>query len=146
MTKPGSRNTDLLQNLDYAATFLDIAGTAVPADMQGRSMVPLLRGETGEPWRKAIYYHYYEYPSVHMVARHYGIRTQRYKLIRFYQFDEWEFYDLENDPDEIENQYDIPQYAEQITSLRKGLEELRVHYKDDTDVSVMPADWQKKYR
>ena len=86
VAKPGSVNTDLVQNLDYAETFLEVAGAAVPEDMQGKSLVPLLKGETPADWRKSIYYHYYEYPSVHMVARHNGIRNERYKLIQFYQF------------------------------------------------------------
>jgi arylsulfatase A-like enzyme len=146
VTKPGSVNTDLIQNLDYAETFLDIAGAKIPADMQGRSLVPLLKGETPDDWRDALYYHYYEFPSVHMVAKHYGIRTERYKLIRFYQFDEWEFYDLEKDPDELTNQYNNPDYGDIITELKTDLEALRKHYRDDTDVSVMPKDWQKKFR
>ena len=78
VTKPGSRDTHLVQNLDYAETFLDIAGAPIPADMQGASLVPLLKGQNPPDWRKSIYYHYYEYPSVHMVPRHYGIRTERY--------------------------------------------------------------------
>ena len=146
VVEPGSVNTDLVQNLDYAETFLDIAGANIPADMQGRSLVPLLKGETPDDWRDAIYYHYHEYPSVHMVARHYGIRTARYKLMRFYQFDEWEFYDLEEDPDELTNQYGNPQYAELVEGLKKDLEQLRQHYGDDTDVRVMSEDWQAQYR
>ena len=146
VTRPGSVNQDLIQNLDYAETFLDIAGAAIPDDMQGRSLVPLLRGETPSDWRKSIYYHYFEYPSVHMVARHNGIRTDRYKLIRYYQFDEWEFYDLQNDPDERVNEYNNPKYAATIEQLKRDLEQLRVHYKDDTDMRVMPAEWQKKFR
>ncbi len=136
----------MVQNLDYAETFLDIAGAEIPADMQGRSLVPLLQGEQPADWRNAIYYHYYEYPSVHMVARHYGIRTERYKLIRFYQFNEWEFYDLEKDPDELTNQYENPEYAERIAQLKKDLENIRVHYGDDSDVAVMPAEWQDRMR
>ena len=72
--------------------------------MQGRSLVPLLKGQTPDDWRKSIYYHYYEYPSVHMVPRHNGVRGERYKLMHLYQFDEWEFYDLQEDPDELQNQ------------------------------------------
>ena len=106
VVKPGSRDTHLVQNLDYAETFLEIAGAEVPADMQGVSLVPLLKGTPPKKWRKGIYYHYYEYPSVHMIPRHYGIRTKRYKLMHFYQFgDEWELYDLKKDPDELTNIY-----------------------------------------
>ncbi len=147
LTEPGSINTSLVQNLDYAETFLDIAGAEIPADMQGRSLTPLLKDKTTPAdWRGAIYFHYHEYPSVHMVARHYGIRTQRYKLIRFYQFDEWEFYDLEMDPDELTNQFNNAEYAEAIGQLKKDLNGLRKQYKDDTDVRVMPKEWQQQYR
>jgi arylsulfatase A-like enzyme len=146
VTKPGTRNTDLVQNLDYAETFLDIAGAKVPEDMQGQSFVPILKGKTPADWRKGIYYHYYEYPSVHMVSRHNGIRTNRYKLMRFYQFDEWEFYDLEKDPGEQTNLYGSTEHADTIAQLKKDLEALRVQYKDDSDMKVMPEKWQKKYR
>jgi len=145
-TKPGTVNEELVQNLDYAETFLDIAGAKIPKDMQGRSLVPLLEGKTPKDWRDAIYYHYFEYPSVHMVARHDGIRTDRYKLIRFYQFGEWEFYDLEKDPDERTNEYDNPEYADEIARLKKQLESLRKEYGDDTDVKEMPKEWQQKFR
>ncbi|MEZ6063114.1 MAG: sulfatase [Planctomycetaceae bacterium] len=146
VTDPGSVNTDLVQNLDYAETFLNMANAEIPSDMQGRSLVPLLKGQTPQDWREAIYYHYFEYPSVHMVARHNGIRTNRYKLMHFYQFDEWEFYDLEKDPDEVSNEYANPDYQDVIQSLRNDLEVLREKYKDDTDMSEMPEEWQKKYR
>jgi arylsulfatase A-like enzyme len=145
VTKPGSVNTKLVQNLDYAQTFLDIAGVKVPGDMQGLSMVPLLRGDAKD-WRSQIYYHYYEFPSVHMVAKHYGIRGERYKLIRFYEFDEWELYDLETDPEELTNLYGKAKYKEIAANLKRDLASLRAHYKDDSDVSVKPQVWQEKYR
>ncbi len=134
VTPAGSRNHDLVQNLDYAETFLDIAGAVIPADMQGRSLVPALKGETPADWRSAIYYHYYEHGG-HGVAQHCGIRTQRHKLIRFYVSDEWEFYDLQRDPDELTNQYENPHYALLISKLKEQLEHLRRQYKDDSDVS-----------
>ena len=145
-TKPGAINEDLVQNLDYAETFLEIAGVDIPEDMQGASLVPLLKGATPDDWRESIYYHYFEYPSVHMVAKHNGVRTDRYKLIHFYQFDEWEFYDLEKDPEESTNQYDNPQYSAAIDELKQELEELRKHYRDNTDMRVKPAEWQQKFR
>jgi len=132
VTKPGSINEDLVQNLDYAETFLELAGAPVPDDMQGRSLVPLLRGKTPKDWRDAIYYHYYEFPSVHMVARHYGIRTRRYKLIRFYQTNEWEFYDLDKDPDERTNVFEDPSYRNEIVALSQKLGWLRAYYHDET--------------
>ena len=146
VTKAGSVNVDLVQNLDYAETFLDLAGAKIPSDMQGRSLVPLLKGERPADWRTSIYYHYHEYPSVHMVARHNGIRTSRYKLIRFYQFDEWEFYDLEKDPDELTNLYGSAEHAATIAKLKKDLGALVTRYGDDTDMSVMPTAWRKKIR
>jgi arylsulfatase A-like enzyme len=113
----GTVNNDMVQNLDYAQTILDAAGVNVPSDMQGKSILPLLQGED-VAWRKAIFYHYYDYPSIHMVKRHYGIRTTRYKLIHFYHdIDEWELYDLEEDPDEMNNLINDKQY----TQIKKEL-------------------------
>jgi arylsulfatase A-like enzyme len=86
------------------------------------SLVPLLKGEKPAEWRDAIYYHYFEYPSVHMVARHRGVRTDRFKLIHFYQFDEWEFYDFDADPQEQRSQYDNPVYAAEVAKLKERLE------------------------
>ena len=146
VTKAGTENTQLVQNLDYAETFLEMAGTEGPQDMQGESLVPLLEGDEPSDWRKSLYYHYYEYPSVHMVPRHYGVRGETYKLIHFYQFDEWEFYDLENDPDELVNQYENPDFAKQIAAAKDELERLRRHYEDDSDVSVKPKQWQEGLR
>ena len=111
--------------------------------MQGDSLVPLLKGQDPKNWRDAIYYHYYEFPSVHMVARHYGVRDSRYKLIHFYQFDEWEFYDLHNDPDELANEYSSQKYAAEISRLKKRLGELRKQYQDESDVSVKSEEWQR---
>jgi arylsulfatase A-like enzyme len=147
VTKPGSRVKEMIQNLDYAETFLEMSGAEIPSDMQGKSLVPLLKGEIPDDWRESIYYHYYEYPSVHMVPRHNGVRTERYKLIRFYQFDEWEFYDLKEDPDELTNQYENEKYADEVAALKKELIRLRdVQYKDDSDHSIMPLEWRQKYR
>jgi arylsulfatase A-like enzyme len=145
-TKPGSVNTDLVQNLDYAETFLELAGAEIPSDMQGRSLVPLLKGQTPADWREAIYYHYFEYPSVHMVARHYGIRSDRYKLIHYYQFGEWELFDLQEDPDERTNLYGKAEYAELVEVMKKQLAELKDYYQDNTDVSEKPEEWQAKFR
>ena len=146
VTEPGSRSDALVQNLDYASTLLDAAGVELPDDLQGRSLVPLLRGEEPDDWRDAIYYHYYAYPSIHMVARHYGIRTDRWKLIRYYQFDEWELFDLENDPDELVNLYGDPEHVGVVATLAERLGALRTEYGDDSDVRVQPPEWRARYR
>lgn len=147
VTEPGSKNHDLVQNLDYAETFLEMAKADIPDEMQGQSLVPLLKGEQEGDFRDAIYYHYYEYPSVHMVPRQNGVRTDRYKLIHFYQFgDEWEFYDLDTDPDETMNQYDNPYYAEEVAMMKEKLQELIKKYDDDSDMSEKPEEWQKEVR
>lgn len=146
VTKAGSVNSHMVQNLDYAETFLQMAGAEIPSDMQGRSLVPLLKGEDVTDWRKSIYYHFYEYPSVHMVPRHNGVRSERYKLIQIYEFGEWEFYDLEKDPDEKQNLYNDPDYQTQIAAHKQELESLRNRYGDDTVTGLRPAPWREKYR
>ena len=98
------------------------------AEMQGRSLVPLLRGEDPADWRTSVYYHYYEYPAVHSVRRHYGVRTARYKLIHYYNLGEWELFDLEADPDELINLYDDPAHADLVADLEVELARLREQY------------------
>lgn len=133
--KAGSVNTDLCQNIDFASTFLDLAKAEIPADMQGRSLVPILKGETPSDWRKSLYYTYYEYPhGSHSVRKHEGVSTKRFKLIRFYGKDvpnseEWEFYDLENDPNEMNNSYSNKEYEAKIKELKEELGRLKKHYK-----------------
>lgn len=144
VTQPGSLDDHLVQNLDYAETFLDIAGAAIPDDMQGQSLLPLLKGQTPQ-WRESIYYHYYEFPSVHMVTRHYGVRTDRFKLIRLYQFGQWEFYDLENDPDERVNQIDNPEYSDDVARLKLELERLRTVYRDDSEAVELSEEMKQNY-
>jgi arylsulfatase A-like enzyme len=121
----------LVQNIDYAPTFLELAGLPVPSDIQGESLFPLLKGESPKNWRKALYYHYYEFPGEHAVRRHYGIRTERYKLIHFYNdCDKWELFDLKKDPGEMRNLYDDPQFNPLIDQLKIRLRELQVKYQD----------------
>lgn len=127
---------DLVQNIDYAATFLDMAGVAVPDDIQGISLKPLLEGNTESNLRDAIYYHYYEFPNEHAVKRHYGIRTDRYKLIHFYNdIDDWELYDLQTDPDEMNNIYEDESNTRLIAELKTQLAGLQEKYQD-TDRST----------
>lgn len=136
----GSVNTQMVQNLDFAQTFLDAAGITAPSDMQGESLVPLFKGET-EDFREAVYYHYYEYPSVHMVKRHYGIVTEDYKLAHFYyDVDEWELYDRKKDGNEMTNVYNDPAYAEVVKELTEKLADMRVQYKDSPELDQQYID------
>ncbi|MDX2035635.1 MAG: sulfatase [Isosphaeraceae bacterium] len=127
VTKPGSVNGDLVSNVDFAATLLDAAGVAVPAEMQGRSLRPLLAGQTPADWRKSFYYEYYEYPTPHRVRPHYGVVTDRYKLVHFYlpDVDDWELYDRRIDPLELENVAGRPENREVVADLRSELDKLR---------------------
>ena len=124
--------TELVQNIDYAATFLDVAGVEIPEDIQGVSLLPLLKGEKSIEGRDALYYHFFEYPAEHMVKKHYGVRTDRYKLIHFYDdIDAWELYDLEKDPSEMNNIYG-KEGTEAITAeLKKRLVELQKEYGEE---------------
>ena len=133
VTAAGSVDSHMVQNIDLAPTLIDAAGATPPADMHGTSLVPLLRGEDPAGWRGSIYYHYYEFPGVHAVARHVGVRTDRYKLIHFYQRDEWELFDLEVDPNEHKSVYGDPEYAYTQAKLTSELERLRGHFGDDTE-------------
>jgi len=127
--KSGSVNNDLVSNLDFAQTFLDIAGVEQPADMQGVSLKPVMAGKTPQDWRSSLYYHYYEYPAVHSVRRHEGVATKRYRLMYFYDLGEWELYDLEKDPHEMKSEYSNPEYAKVVEELKKELQRLREFYK-----------------
>lgn len=129
----GAKGTvdEFVQNIDYAPTFLQLAGAPVPDDIQGVSLLPLLKGEHPADWRTSLYYHYYEYPAEHMVKRHYGVRTDRYKLIHFYNdIDVWELYDLEADPSELHNVYGQPGYEEVTRQMHAELDKLQEQYDD----------------
>ncbi|RAV29028.1 sulfatase family protein [Sinomicrobium soli] len=144
----GTVSDALVMNLDFAPTFLDYAGIEIPESMQGASMRPVMDNSGKAPgnWRKAMYYHYYEYPSWHMVKRHYGIRTERYKLIRFYNdIDEWELYDLQNDPKEMNNLFHHPEYRQVVEKLKEQLKELQLRYKD-TDPTERDTVSDKHYQ
>lgn len=122
---------EMVQNIDYAPTFLELAGLEVPADIQGVSLMPLLRGEHPADWRDAIYYHYHEYPAEHAVKRHYGVRTSRYKLMHFYNdIDHWELYDLQSDPNELNNLYGKPGYEDITKEMLSKLKALQEQYDD----------------
>ncbi len=139
--KAGSRSDELVQNLDFAQTFLAAAGIPAPSDMQGESMIPLLTGKSGKWTRDAVYYHYYEYPAEHMVNRHYAIVTKEYKLIHYYFVeDKWELIDRRKDPEELKNVYDDPAYATVKKDLHARLDKLREKYKDNSSLSQQYVD------
>ncbi len=123
----GEFNDDIVSPLDFAATFLDMAGADIPSDLQGRSLVPVLQGQTPSDWRKTFYYHYYEYPGYHYVRRHYGVTDGRFKLIHFYEKDvnHWELFDLHVDPNELQSVFDNPVYEKTRLRLALELERLR---------------------
>ncbi len=127
VVEPDTYNEDIVSPLDFAPTFLEVAGMKLPADLQGRSLVPLLQGTTPDDWRKSFYYHYYEYPGWHYVRRHYGVTDGRFKLIHFYEpdVDQWELYDLHNDRDEVQNLIENPAYASVRQRLSTELARLR---------------------
>jgi len=131
VTDGGRIERHMVQNIDLAPTLLELAGLPAPRDMHGRSLVPLLRGEAPDDWRTSIYYRYYEFPGVHAVPRHRGVRTERYKLIHYYQLDEWELFDLERDPDELRSVHDAPACAEILEELRSELDRLAAAYGDE---------------
>lgn len=143
--KPGSEINKLVQNLDFAPTILDYAGVKVPGEMQGESFRALANGSS-DKWRDFAYYTYYEYPAVHMVKRHYGISTARYKLIHFYfDIDEWEMYDLEKDSNEMKNVYKDPAYAAIQKEMHAKLKEVRTSYGDSEEMDQKFIDIFKAY-
>jgi arylsulfatase A-like enzyme len=132
---PGSKSDEMVQNLDFAQTFLEAAGIKPPSDMQGESLLPLFTGDTQRWSRKAVYYHYYEYPGPHMVKRHFGMVTKDYKLVHFYDdIDEWELYDRQKDTLEINNVYNDPAYTMVVKKLHKDLVQLRLRYGDSKEL------------
>ena len=130
--KAGSVNEDIIINIDFAPTLLELAGITTTQKMQGTSFVPVLEGNTPKDWQDAMYYHYYEFPFWHHVQPHYGIRTQKYTLAHFYyNIDVWELYDLEKDPNQMNNIYNDPNYTSTITELKAKLKNLMIKYEND---------------
>ena len=128
--KPGSVNSSMVTNLDFAETFIDAAGLPVPKEMQGSSLVPLFQGKTPSDWRTAFYYHYYEYPSHEHVHPHYGIVTDEFKLVHFYRdANYWELFDLKKDPNELLSVYGNPEYSGIKADLLKQLHNLEIQLK-----------------
>lgn len=127
--KRGRVEKRMVANIDFAPTLLDAAGVPVPADIQGRSLAPLLAGKDVE-WRESFYYHYYEYPQPHRVRPHYGVRTERYKLVYYPTVNEWELFDLKSDPRELKSVYAEPARAGVVAKMKAELSRLRAEYKD----------------
>ena len=138
IAKPGSTSSGWVVNIDNAPTVLDLAGIQIPTGMQGHSIVPLLKGSVPADWRTSFYYHYYEFAPPHWVLPHYGVRTSRYKLTHYYTVNEWELFDLEKDPDEMESLFEWsgfrvhPGYESVLPGLVGQLQGLRDQYKDTT--------------
>ncbi len=138
MIEAGSENNDIITNIDFAPTLIDAAGIAKPEDVQGNSFLANLQGRTANDWQSSMYYHYYEFPFWHHVQPHYGIRTDRYKLIRFYySVDLYEFYDLQEDPNELNNLINAPEYQPMIAELKVELEAKRKFYKNDKSLEEL---------
>jgi arylsulfatase A-like enzyme len=142
--KPGSVNDDIVSNLDHAETLLDIAGVPADPSMQGKSYLPILHGQTPTDWRKGFYYHYYEHPGPHNVAKQYGVITDRYKLVFFYEpeMNYWELFDLKTDPHELKSVYNDPAYADVQKDMHQRLDKLREELKEpaeDPAESLIPA-------
>ena len=142
--KAGSKCEALTSNLDFGETFLDIAGVDIPSDMQGVSLTPLFDKPAAKNWRDSLYYHYYEFygnrRSAHMVRRHYGVRTDRFKLIHFYNLGEWELYDLEKDPREMKSVYADPEYASVVKKLTSEVKRLQKQYEVPDDAGSVPKE------
>ena len=140
MIRAGSTNDRMVLNLDIAPTFLELAGLEIPKQMQGQSMVSFFRGQEPQNWRKDWLYEYYEYPVPHNVKPHRGVRTERYKLIHYYEEpEEFELYDLQEDPGELHNLYGQPQNADLVRMLRQRIAELRKEMHDDYVYTAPPT-------
>jgi len=146
--KPGSVSDAWVVNVDNAPTILDMAHVKIPEDMQGRSLLPVFKGNAPADWRKSMYYHYYEFAPPHWVMSHYGIRTERYKLIYYYPINQWELFDLQKDPHEMDNLIkkggmEVAQgYEDVLQDLLDQLTNLRKEYKDSTGIPV--KFWPKR--
>jgi arylsulfatase A-like enzyme len=139
--EPGRVEDAIVTNCDFAPTFMDAAGQKVPPDMQGRSLVPLLRGEKPADWRTSMYYRYYHDPGHHNTAAHYGVRTATHKLIHFWKKDQWELYDLTKDPNELKNLYEDPAQKETVEKLKAEMYRLKKELKDDDQfANKLPPD------
>ena len=135
---PKTENKDIITNIDFAPTILEMANIESPNSVQGKSFFKNLTGKESKDWRQSMYYHYYEYPFYHHVQPHYGIRNERYKLIHFYyDIDEWELYDLKNDPNELNNIISSKDHKKLIESLKIELYNLKELYGNNLTLDEM---------
>jgi arylsulfatase A-like enzyme len=129
--EPGTRSEAIGLNVDFAPTFLDAAGLPVPAGMQGRSLLPVLRGRTPADWRTSMYYRYYHDPGHHNTRAHYGVRTLTHKLIYFWRKDQWELFDLVHDPLELHNLYGQPGQEKLTAEMKAELQRVKAAARDE---------------
>ena len=134
--KPGSVSDAMILNVDLAPTFLDLAGQTTPAEVQGRSISALLAGKSPADWRQSWYYRYYHYPNEHGTEPHYGVRTERYKLIYFHRINQWELFDLKTDPRELKNIVSDPKNAALVQELKEELARLRKELDDRNQFAI----------
>ena len=139
--KAGTTETAMVLNVDFAPTFLELAGVKVPEAMQGRSLAPLLHGQRPADWRTSWYYRYYHDPGHHNTRAHYGVRTDTHKLIHFWKQNQWECYDLVRDPNELHNLYGDPACADTVAELKQELFHLKKELKDEDQFAAqLPVD------
>ena len=138
LIKPGTINKDIITNIDFAPTILEMLGLQAPKSVQGESFFSNLTAGKNKNWRQSMYYHYYEYPFYHHVQPHYGIRNERYKLIHFYyDIDQWELYDLKKDPEELNNMYPSKKESKLVSKLKSELYSLKKYYGNELTYEEM---------
>jgi arylsulfatase A-like enzyme len=139
--KPGTKINEMVVNIDLAPSLLGFTNSPIPTDIQGKNMATLFtKKPLIKPWRKSIYYHYYEYPQPHQVAPHFGVRTEKYKLIRFYgPHNDWELFDLTNDKTEMHNLISDNKYQPIVLQLKKELKDLIVQFKDTEAITILES-------
>ncbi|MGL2987095.1 sulfatase family protein [Flavobacterium sp. RSSA_27] len=146
VVKAGTECNDIVSNIDFAPTFLDIAGLKTTEKLQGKSFKKVLEGQTPKNWRQSMYYHYYEFPYWHHVQPHYGIRTDKYTLAHFYySMDVWELYDLEKDPKQLHNVINDPKYQKVVVDLKAKLKGLMKQYNNDKSLAEFRSITDKNF-
>jgi arylsulfatase A-like enzyme len=134
--RPGTKSDAVALNIDFASTFLEAAGLPPSPQMQGRSLLPVLRGRTPQDWRTSMYYRFYHDPGDHNTRAHYGVRTRTHKLIYFWTKDQWELFDLVHDPYELHNLYDQPGQDDLTAGLKAELFRLKREVRDEDQLAT----------